>query len=134
VLREFPKSKIHVAIVWIQIPGFRDGLASARRAAARFGPDARVTHFYDPHPSHLAGKAFSKAALPDGKLAWDIYMFFKPGQRWDEVPPPPAAFRHQLGRLRDAEEYRTGEALADDLHAIMHELTGDSCTPIESGE
>ena len=112
------------------MPGFRDGVASARRAADAFADDRRVEHFFDPYPVHRAGNAFSVAALPDGSVAWDIYMFYEPSLRWDKTLPAPTALRHQLGRLRESEAFRTGQALHDDLHALMHEMTGDACRPL----
>ncbi len=116
------------------MPGFRDGIASARRTADRFADDKRVEHFYDPYPAHRAGNAFSVASLPDGNVAWDIYMFYRPDLRWDKSLPAPTAMRHQLGRLRESEAFRTGDALRSDLHEIMHEMTGDVCSPLKAND
>jgi hypothetical protein len=36
--------------------------------------------------------------LPRGQLAWDAYLLFAPGIEWDEAPPPPSFWMHQLYR------------------------------------
>ena len=36
--------------------------------------------------------------LPRGRqLAWDIYFVYAPGVRWEEEPPLPTQWMHQLG-------------------------------------
>ncbi len=56
-----------------------------------------------------------------GRVAWDVYLVYPPGATWDDDPPVPAAWRHQLGdsSWADAAHYRTGEALFADLRAAV---------------
>ncbi len=113
------------------MPGFMDNQRSARAATRRL-IDPRVRHFYDPFPSHLAGKAFAKGLIAEGNgPAWDIYFFYKKGTQWSDGPPQPDRWMHQLGGggRADAKRFKTGQDLIDGLHQAMHDLTGDQCAP-----
>ena len=129
VLKDFPDVDISVSIVWIQMPGFNDNERTARQIAASFD-DPRVKHFYDPFPAHLVGKAFAKDRISRGP-AWDIYFFYGKGQEWNEGPPEPIEWMHQLGggNRIDATKFRTGSDLVDQLHEAMHEVAGVECRP-----
>ena len=70
-----------------------DTAEAAQRAVAKF-KDARVRQFYD--PGQLAGKAIAGSLNFDGKVAWDIYLFYPAGAMWKELPPRPEVFMHQL--------------------------------------
>lgn len=106
------------------MPGFNDNLETAAAIASTI-TDPRVRHFYDPFPSHLAGKAFARDVISTGRgSAWDIYLFYGEDAVWDEYPPAPAAFTHQLsGGIRaDAERFRTGDALVSELRNLMLQM------------
>lgn len=118
VVKSFPEADIGVGVVWIDMLG-SDDEASARRAATIFD-DARVRQFHDPH--QRAGRAFG-AALAGGSAAWDIYMFFPAGTRWESSVPAPAEWLHQLGGdVADPARLRSGAALASGLHEAMSAL------------
>ena len=70
-----------------------DTYDAASKAVSKF-KDERVRQFYDPH--QLAGKAFAGSLGHDGKVAWDIYLFYPDNSIWKELPPHPEAFMHQL--------------------------------------
>jgi hypothetical protein len=38
-----------------------------------------------------------KLGLADGDLAWDVYLLFAPGIRWEKAPPEPTSWMHRLG-------------------------------------
>ena len=129
VLKDFPKADISVSIVWIQMPGFNDNETTARKIAASLD-DPRVRHFYDPLATHRAGKAFAEGIIQQGAgPAWDIYFFYKPGKTWDDQPPQPDEWMHQLGggRRADATRFHAGQDLIEQLHKAMHEVTGQQC-------
>lgn len=126
ILSAFPKADISVSIVWIQMPGFDDNAKTAAKIAGTFD-DPRVKHFFDPLPGHLAGKAFAKGILKDNRgPAWDIYFFYEKGRVWEEAPPKPDSYLHQLGGggRADSKRFRTGEDLIRGLRDGMKELTG----------
>lgn len=129
VVEEFPTADISISIVWIQMPGFSDNPQSAIKIAQTI-KDPRVRHFYDPQATHLAGKAFAKNLLTEGRgPAWDIYFFYDKGLEWTDLPPSPSEWMHQLGggRRADAARFHGGEDLVTHLHQAMHTLTGEDC-------
>ena len=70
-----------------------DTYEAAQRATGKF-KDERLRQFYDPRKA--AGKAFSKSLGNDGKVAWDIYLFYPVQSEWQELPPVPEVYMHQL--------------------------------------
>ena len=104
--------------------------AEKAQKSAQILDDSRVRHFHDPRATHLAGKAFAKGLIREGDgPAWDIYMFYKRGMMWDEGPPMPVKYMHQLGggSRADPEHFHTGEDLMNALHEAMHKVTGEDC-------
>ena len=70
-----------------------DTYKAAEKAVGKF-KDGRVRQFYDPRKA--AGKAFSKSLGYDGEVAWDFYLFYSVQSVWQELPPVPEVFMHQL--------------------------------------
>lgn len=106
--------------------------AEAARTTAQIIQDQRVRHFHDPREKNLAGQAFAKGLIAEGRgLAWDIYMFYKKGDEWKNDPPQPVQYLHQLsgGKRADPKYYFTGEDLINQLHETMHDVTGEKCKP-----
>ena len=89
------------------------------RAIAAF-PDPQASHFYD--AGRLSGRGVA-AALGghSGSIAWDAYLVYGPGVRWEESPPVPHDWVHQLqgSRWADPARYRTGAALVGALRAAV---------------
>jgi len=70
-----------------------DSLETAR-TQARSCRDHRLQHWWDEPGS--TSQAF-KAALGLQGPAWDLYLLYPPGARWDgELPPAPVFWMHQL--------------------------------------
>ena len=115
ILQALPGAAITALIVWL--PMLPEDGAAAAAEAAHVCADRRARHFYD--PEKIAGKAIAAAVGGAGRVAWDVYLVYPPGARWDHDPPVPAAWRHQLGdsSWADAAHYRTGEALLAGLRA-----------------
>ncbi len=99
-------------VVWLPILPDDDAAAAARASARCAGP--RVLHYWD--PDRALGDALGKAlAIPprrDGpRVAWDVYLLFRPGARWGSAPafwmqqldgvPPTIAPRLDVATLRD---------------------------------
>jgi hypothetical protein len=63
--------------------------------ATRLVPDARATHYWD--GSGVTMRTFqSVLGIPED--AWDVYLVYGPGARWEgELPPKPDYWMHQLG-------------------------------------
>ena len=62
--------------------------------AAQLVSDSRALHFWD--EGQRVGKAF-QPILKTPRVAWDVWMLFDRGVRWEgEAPPQPAWWEHQL--------------------------------------
>ncbi|MGH9486725.1 MAG: hypothetical protein ACRD04_03950 [Terriglobales bacterium] len=93
-----------------------------RIAAKRLAGDARVDQFYD--PKDLTGAAIARAlGASPGRSAWDIYLFYPPGELWESTPPAPSAWMHQLGWLSWS-HHHSGKDLSRHLHQAAVALLG----------
>lgn len=78
-------------------------------------PDQRARHFWD--PGRLAGKTFRPIVGSSGP-AWDVWMLFAPGARWENNDPPvPAWWEHQLNGL-PADRYLRARRFARKAEAL----------------
>ncbi len=113
-----------VSIVWINILQ-GDSEMTARKSAIIFN-DPRVLQFYDPH--RLSGKAIAESLGWKGRVAWDIYLFYTAGGKWNETPPAPVDWMHQLtDTWADPDRLRTGNDLVRELAASMKTLFISPC-------
>jgi hypothetical protein len=124
LIKGFPGADMSMSIVWID--GVKtDNVEKAKRRAKTMN-DARLQHFHD--PNRLAGKAIAKMLGGEGKIAWDIYLFFDKNSRWMNQPPIPLSYMHQLlpeyVTWADPEHYRCGDQLRNELHKTMKRMTG----------
>lgn len=92
VVNPFPDADLSVLVVWIALKD-TDTPEAADEASGKFS-DGRVTQFFD--PGQLAGKAVAESLGHMDKVAWDFYLFYPPGVQWEELPPEPECFMHQL--------------------------------------
>lgn len=89
-------------VVWSsQLGAEEDDVA----AAAALMADPRAEHYWD--GEDRVGAAFAPHIDDLQSPAWDVWMLFAPGVRWDgEAPPAPSHWEHQLGVLRHLPERR----------------------------
>ncbi|HSC78649.1 MAG TPA: hypothetical protein VLB32_08795 [Candidatus Acidoferrales bacterium] len=59
--------------------------------------DRRIQHYRD-DAALLAERFASVLDLPEDVLAWDVFLLFAPGTRWQDELPAPAFWMHQLDR------------------------------------
>jgi len=100
-----------------------DNLVTATRMA-RTMKALCFRHFHD--PGKQVGKIIAESLGAPGKVAWDIYLFYAKGLIWDESPPQPTAWAHQLGTdsWADPARYYRGEGLIRELGRGMRLFTG----------
>lgn len=79
-------------IVWLPMKSADDpGSAAAQAASLR---DARLTEAWD--GEHAAGALFASMLKLKG-TAWDVYLLYPRGARWEgDAPPAPIFWMHQL--------------------------------------
>ena len=93
MLEKVSDPRLRVYVVWLPILGF-DGKKAAA-AATGLIPDSRAAHFWDREQG--IGKVYAKVlGLPPEELAWDVYLLFPAGARWQAEPPLPAYWMHQV--------------------------------------
>ena len=61
-----------------------DSGITAEKSAGAFS-DYQIRQFYD--PDQHCGKAIANSIGWQGKIAWDIYLFYTPGGEWIKTPP-----------------------------------------------
>ena len=108
-----------MGIVWINmLSGDSEEIA---QKSARNLNDRHVLHFYD--SNKYSGKVVAEAVGWAEKIAWDIYLFYRPDAEWFDLPPEPAYWMHQLtDDWAENEHYRTGDDLRNGLLASMQKL------------
>jgi hypothetical protein len=120
VIEGFPHADISVAIVWINM--LEADTEVAAQESARIIVDPRVHHFHD--PERRVGKALARSLGAEGRIAWDIYLFFARGSEWLKEPPRPIQWMHQLSAdWADPTRLHVGEGLVEALHKTVKELT-----------
>lgn len=120
ILDQYPDADIAAAMVWIDmLPD--DGTEAAERRASEF---PRAIHFHD--EEKRAGMAVAQTLRRHGRIAWDVYLLWPDGPRWDARLPAPAEWVHQLsGSGFDEDRFRTGHELRGELHqAFQRIMTG----------
>ena len=96
VLKQVESDDLSVIAVWM--PVLQSDNAEAGKQAEHLLPDPRVVHYWDADKS-LGTLYGRQLTLPRGRqLAWDIYFVYAPGVRWEDEPPVPTEWLHQLGR------------------------------------
>lgn len=122
MVRSALQPDISVSIVWVHMLPFDNVLTA--RLIARTIKAPGVCHFYD--PGKRVGKIIAQSLGAPGKVAWDVYLFYPEGIRWDDSPPPPAIWAHQLGSnsWADPARYQRGDDLVEELHRAMEQLRG----------
>ena len=109
VLNAIDDDNLAIHVVWTPVlrSDERSSVDDARRI---FAGDDRVTQYWDDEQS--LGQTYGEIVdLPNGRsLAWDIYFVYEAGIEWDNAPPPPSDWQHQLGndaRRLNGEKLRT---------------------------
>jgi hypothetical protein len=103
-----------VLVVWVPILD-GDDRAAAGAACAAGDPAARC--FWD-EGRHLSDALGRSLAIPGP--AWDVYLVYPGGARWEDGPPAPSSWMHQLSRPGPSGAPRLdGEALRVRLEQLV---------------
>lgn len=100
VLEKVLDPDLRIYVVWAPVLSRMspEGLAGAARSASRRLADARAQHFLDPewNLSKPYAALLPGLRLPPEEPAWDVYLVFESGVRWEAKPPVPTDWMHQL--------------------------------------
>jgi hypothetical protein len=111
VLDKLPSDRLGVDVVWVPVVGEERDVPAAMKAL----PDARARHYWDGRG--LLVQAFRPVLALD-EDAWDLYLVYKPGTRWEgATPPAPDFWMHQLGPSAKAPRL--------DASALLRRLAAD---------
>jgi hypothetical protein len=113
VLEKIPGSGFTAYAVWEPILK-TDDERSSRKATILF-PDDRVSHYWVNNKD--VGRLFQGAIDLVSEPAWDVYLVYAPGIRWEgKEPPRPTYFQHQLGGRLPADQRLDGPKLAEAIN------------------
>ena len=114
ILEAVADERLKVYVVWT--PVLQEDNRQAAAEAMRLVADNRAEHFWDADKS-LGFSLGNVVKLPrERKLAWDVYFAFDAKATWDDLPPEPAAWMHQLG---NDERKLSGEALRTSVEGLL---------------
>ena len=121
IIAKFPDADIAASIVWIPILD-KDSIEAAR-PSVKYLSDKRFQHFYD--QDQIVGKQIANSIGWGGHVAWDIYLFYVPYAIWNNEPPEPKSWMHQLkDSWAHKAHFRTGDGLVSELFDTMKMLCG----------
>jgi len=117
IITKFPDADIAASIVWIPI--LDNDSIEAALPSVKYLSNNRFQHFYD--QNQIVGKEIAKSIGWDGHVAWDIYLFYAPYAAWNNGPPEPKSWMHQLkDGWADQAHFRTGDGL---VNALFNAIT-----------
>jgi hypothetical protein len=100
LLRQFPTSRLEALIVWL--PMLAGDNAAQALAQAEKVRDRRIVEGWD--GAQEAGKLFARRLGLNG-IAWDVYLLYPAGVKWESaLPPKPAFWMHQLSANSGADQ------------------------------
>lgn len=92
IFNDFSTERLKGFITWTPMLALDD--ASAANSQATIFQDQRVKQNWD--GDHLSGDLFANA-LNLKRDAWDVYLVYEPGLKWEgATPPQPTFWMHQL--------------------------------------
>ena len=126
-LKRVTDNRVRAYIVWLPVFG-GDFKGEARRLSNSFR-DKRVTYFLDPDSS--TGKQWERVLQTQRLIAWDVYLLYGADAQWEDEPPQPAYWMHQLGGVTKAPRLDEATFTAK-LKSMLDEMKTPSATSQES--
>ncbi|MFQ5776676.1 MAG: hypothetical protein ACE5IP_01565 [Terriglobia bacterium] len=119
---KIPTDKLVTYVVWLPVLNFQDASTlqrNGRKESSRL-PGPRSLHFSD--PEGYSGREYGKiVGIPYGAPAWDIYFAFGADVRWEDAPPAPTYWEHQLGRVDPARRL-DGRRFAREVRKLLEKV------------
>jgi hypothetical protein len=97
-LKNVSDDRVRAYVIWDPIFG-GDFDGEAKKLSNVF-PDKRVSYFKD--PDSLTGNLWKRVLKLDNEIAWDVYLLYAAGAQWDQEPPQPDFWMHQLFGVTEA--------------------------------
>ncbi|MEE9269473.1 MAG: hypothetical protein V3V49_04355 [Candidatus Krumholzibacteria bacterium] len=119
LLYEIEDENFRAYVVWEPI--LRTDNREAAVKATALIEDPRVTHYWT--DSRDVGHLFSPSIALENEPAWDVYLLYPAGNRWQAEAPKPDYFQHQLGGRLPPDQRLDGDALADRTETLLEKLS-----------
>lgn len=119
---KFPTEKLVTYVVWLPVLNFQDASTLQRNGHKESHrlPGSRSLHFSD--PEGYSGKEYGKIVdIPYGAPARDIYFAFGPNVRWEDTPPAPTYWEHQMGGV-DSARRLSGPRFAREVRKLLEKV------------
>lgn len=126
-LKSVTDNRVRAYIVWLPIFG-GDFKGEARKLSNSFR-DRRVKYFLDPESS--TGKQWERVLKTQRLIAWDVYLLYGADAQWEDEPPQPAYWMHQLGGVTKAPRLDEATFTAK-LKGMLDEMKAPSATSQEN--
>src|SRR5256885_7771329 len=97
-LKSVTDDRVRAYIVWLPIFG-GDFKGEARKLSNSFR-DKRVSYFLDPESE--TGNQWERVLKTERLIAWDVYLLYGASANWQDDPPLPDFWMHQLGGVTKA--------------------------------
>lgn len=120
VLDPISDPSVRAYVVWVPILDSDRGAPDQETCSLVL--DQRAAHFWDAEGA-LPGLFNRTLRLPGSDPAWDVYLVYPPGLRWDDNPPTPVYWEHQLPGGAAAPRL-DGETFAQRLRLILADQPG----------
>jgi hypothetical protein len=97
-LKKVTDAGVRAYVVWLPIFG-GDFRGEARKLSNSFR-DKRVSYFID--GKSQTGKLWERVLSTERGIAWDVYLLYAAAATWEEDPPAPEFWMHQLDGVTKA--------------------------------
>jgi hypothetical protein len=128
-LKSVTDDRVRAYIVWLPIFG-GDFKGEARKLSNSFR-DKRVSYFLD--PTSESGKEWERVLRTERFIAWDVYLLYGADADWQDDPPLPAFWMHQLGGVTKAPTLDEPTFTAK-LKEMLHEMKAPPATNQANGK
>ena len=114
MLEKIADPGLRVYVVWLPVLG-NDARSRANEITAAI-PDPRAIHFWN--RDQRLGKIYAKVlGLTADQCAWDVYLLFPQGIRWEAGAPTPVYWMHQL--TYPSENYLDGDKFRKEVEKSL---------------
>ncbi|MEW6731885.1 MAG: hypothetical protein AB1489_11220 [Acidobacteriota bacterium] len=114
MLATVKNENLRVYVVWLPI--IRTDKEARVPAATTRIPDLRATHYWDGQST--LSRSFSEVLGLKGLPAWDVYLLYGPTIHWQDQPPIPEYWMHQLNQISH-HDFLDGDKLAKEVEKLL---------------
>jgi hypothetical protein len=126
VLKDVPDDRVTAYVIWDPI--FGGNFDRESNKLPKTLPDKRVRYFKD--PDSVAGTAWRKVLNLFRPIAWDVYLLYGADSEWQEEPPQPDYWMHQLSGLKTA-PILDEKKFTEELRGLLNKLNAQGSKKVK---